>query len=116
MPGQSTRDLTVLPVTPLATTNCPPIDLSMYAGGSFQFIFDMSGGATSAGTVKLQSSLDAVNFSDYPGSVLNFTNSTTNHIIEILDFGVRYLRPVVTVTSGTGGTFRVLGHFIELPS
>jgi len=90
--------------------NTPAISVAPYALVSLQIIFDFTGGASSAGSVSLQSSNDGVNFSTVPSSSLAYTNTTTNHIIELQRVGFKFLRLNNAHTSGSGGTCKVIAH------
>lgn len=104
-------DINILPVTPLVDLTTGPNDLSAYADGSYQLIFDMSGGATSAGNIRLQISNDGINFTNV-GAATAFTAATTNEIIRIPLIDFRWGRINIDVTSGTGGTVAILAHFL----
>ena len=108
---KQTVDLTIIESQALgASFNTPAINVSPYQLVSMQIIFDFSGGATSAGSVSLQSSNDGVNFSTVPSSSLSYTNATTNHIIELQRVGFKFLRLANTHSTGTGGTAKVIAH------
>jgi hypothetical protein len=118
MAAQKTLTVNVIENLSLsATAKAPPIDVSRYENGSFQFIFTYTGGNNSAGNVRIDVSNENVptSFSEYPNSSLNFLNTTASHIIEFTQFASRYYMPVITNTSGTGGTVRIIGHFITKP-
>lgn len=88
----------------------PAISVAPYALVSVQIIFTFGGGASSAGTVSLESSNDGVNFSTVPSSSLAYTNATTNHIIELQRVGFKFLRLHNAHTSGSGGTAKIIAH------
>jgi len=88
----------------------PAISVAPYQLVSLQVIFDFSGGATSAGTVSLESSNDGTNFSTVPSSSLAYTATTTNHIIELQRVGFKFLRLANKHTSGANGTCKVIAH------
>lgn len=104
-------DISILPVTPLISLTTGANDLSAYADGSYQVIFDMSGGATSAGNVRFQCGNDGINFTNVGGAEA-FTAATTNVILRIPLIDFRWGRINIAVTSGTGGTVAILGHFL----
>jgi hypothetical protein len=108
---KQTVDLTIIESQALgAGFNTPAISVAPYQLVSLQIIFTFSGGASSAGSVSLQSSNDGINFSTVPSSTLAYTNTTTNHIIELQRVGFKFLRLNNAHTSGTGGTCKVIAH------
>lgn len=60
--------------------------------------------ATAAGSIKLQISLDGTNFSDYPSSSQDFTNTTTNLFWEVSTKRHLYVRLALTATGTGAGT------------
>lgn len=108
---KQTVDLVILESKALgASFETPAINVSPYQLVSIQIVFDMSGGASSAGAVSLQSSNDGINFSTVPSSSLNYTATTTNHIIELQRVGFKFLRLANTHSTGSGGTAKVIAH------
>lgn len=108
---KQTVDLVILESKALgADFQTPAISVAPYQLVSVQIIFDMSGGATTAGSVSLQSSNDGINFSTVPSSTLAYTATTTNHIIELQRVGFKFLRLANVQTSGTGGTAKIIAH------
>lgn len=77
----------------------------LYVTYYWQIVFDMGGGATSAGTVKLQGSGNNVNWDDVPSSSQAFTAASTSLSWSISqDAAYPWVRVSITNTSGTGGT------------
>ena len=108
---KQTVDLVILESKALgAGFDTPAISVAFYQLVSVQIIFTMSGGATSAGSVSLESSNDGTNFSTIPSSTLSYTNTTTNHIIELQRVGFKFLRLKNAHTSGSGGTVKIIAH------
>lgn len=117
MSGGGTTDLNLVIAGSLTTGVTSGLtDVSVFSnnGGSFQYIFTFGGG-TSAGNVYIETSNDGTNWSLYPSSTLAYTSATTNHVIQVEKFGTKFVRAVVTNTSGTGGTVNVLAHLIQNP-
>jgi hypothetical protein len=78
----------------------PPVDVSQYDGYSLQTVF--SGLAASAsGTATIQTSLNGVNFSDYPASAQTFASGTDNLLWEVTQKFHTFVRLKFT-TSATG--------------
>jgi hypothetical protein len=70
--------------------------------------FDMSGGATSAGNVLIQISLDdGVTWSAVQGSTLAYTSATTAHSWEFQTPSHVMSRVFVDYSSGAGGTMDI---------
>lgn len=103
---------TMLAATSLTSTfNGPAVDVEQYLGYYIQCNFDFSGGADSAGTIKLQTSIDGVNFGDYPNSTQNITNASTSAHWEVYVKFHKFVRVVWTNSSGTGGTGTILAMY-----
>ena len=85
-----------------ATGVMPSIEVSQEDGYCFQTVFTGLE-ATASGTLTLQTSLDNVNFSDYPSSGQNFASGTSNLMWEVTNKRHRYARLKLTATAtGTG--------------
>ena len=85
-----------------ATGVTAAINVSQDDGYCFQTVF--TGLAASAsGTCTLQTSLNGVNFSDYPSSAQNFTNATDNLMWEVTTKRHEHVRLKFTANAtGTG--------------
>jgi len=106
-------DTTILPTRSLVDITTGANNLSPFYAGTYQIDYDMSGGATSAGSAKLQISADGVTFADYPGSSIAFTSASTTDIISLTSIDFKFARIVIDVTSGTGGTVTIKAHFLR---
>lgn len=110
---QRAQDLNWGTVSLTATSQVPQAGMNVerFEGFTVTFEFDHSGGGTATGSVKLQTShtggLSANVWSDYPESSLSFTNTTTNHQMEVGVRRFRFVRAVITNSTGAGGTVTV---------
>lgn len=105
---RTTNSFTVIEsITVGADGNSPALDVSKYTQYSYQVIFTYVGMEDSAGTVTLQVSDNNVLFSSITSSTLNFTSTTTNNLIEVLQVGHQWSRIAIDNTSGSGGTAKV---------
>ena len=87
-------------------------DFSNWDGAQIAAIFDFSGGATSAGDIKLQTSVDNTNWTDYTGSSKAVTNASTVESWGLTSIQEQYIRVHWNNTAGTGGTVTIkLGLF-----
>ncbi len=94
-------------VTLGASSDLPPVDVSIYSKFSFQAVYAYAMGNDSAGTMKLQSSLDNTNFSDVPDSTLAYSSTTGNNVWEVIEKAAKYYRLAITKSSGSGATVTV---------
>lgn len=85
------------------TAQSGTIDVSDEDGYYIQAVF-AGMAATAAGNMKLQTSLDGTNFSDYPSSQQNFTNTTTNLVWEVTTKRHKLVRLALTATGTGAGT------------
>ena len=99
-----TREYVIDAARAVSTTGqSPKIDVQILDGYCIQAVF-AGMAATAAGSVKLQISLDGTNFSDYPSSSQNFTNTTTSLVWEVSSKRHKYIRMALTATGTGDGT------------
>ncbi len=105
---RTTNSFTVVEsISVAADGNTPAIDVSKYTTYSYQISFTYAGMEDSAGTVTLQVSDNNVLFSSISSSTLNYSNTTTNNIFEVLSVGHQWSRLTIDNVSGSGGTAKV---------
>lgn len=86
-----------------ATGVTPPIDVTQDDGYCFQTTFtDIEASAT--GTLKLQVSVDGVNWADYASGSQNFTDASTTFLWEVTEKRHTHARINLSATSGGTGT------------
>jgi hypothetical protein len=107
MANETLKSVMVYPTSLTTTFSGPGVDVSQYLGYYLQAVFDYSGGGTSAGTVKLQTSIDGVNYDDYPNSSKAITSATTSASWEVYYKFHQYVRVAWVNGSGTNGSMTV---------
>lgn len=90
-----------------ASFNGPGVDVSQYVGYYIQVVFDYTDLGTSAGTVKLQTSIDGINYDDYPSSSKAITNASISGSWEVYYKFHKFVRVVWVNSSGTGGAVTI---------
>lgn len=117
MPSQRNQKFSYNPIALDVGGSTGALKMEPYVSVSYQFVFDFSGGATSAGTVQIDASNDGVNWSEYPDSSLAFDNtlSPANHVIEIRNFRSEWVRATVVKGTGTGGTTAIVAYVTTVP-
>lgn len=113
--AKQTQDLTILSAKSLTSDfNAPALIMSQWDRASIQATYDFSGGATSAGTIKLQVSNDGTNFADYANTAIAVTNASTVDFWSLADLQEKHIRVAWDNTSGTGGTVTIVGHLVAI--
>lgn len=114
MSGYSTEEIVIDTNRSVAASFAGvPVRVDKYGSVMVQATFDMSGGATSAGNLLFEVSLDGVAWATITGGSQAYTSATTSIIWEYPQPTAKWVRIRVAYTSGTGGncTIRYLGKF-----
>lgn len=86
-----------------ATGVTPPIEVTKDDGYCFQTTFTGIQ-ASATGTLKLQVSVDGINFADYASGSQNFSDATTTLLWEVTEKRHSHARINLSATSGGTGT------------